>query len=30
MLIVMFARRSHLIWLFAASLLMLVTGIAAL
>lgn len=28
--IVMFARRSHLIWLFAASLLMLVTGIAAL
>ena len=30
MLIVIFARRSHLIWLFALSLLMLVIGIAAL
>lgn len=30
MLIVVFARRSHLFWLFALSLLMLVIGIAVL
>lgn len=30
MLIVLFAPRRHLIWLFAASLLMLVIGVAAL
>lgn len=30
MLIVVFARRSHLIWLFALSLLMLVIGMSTL
>lgn len=30
MLIVLFAPRRHLIWLFAVSLLMLVIGVAAL